>query len=171
MMKLVNVPLSMLILCGSIGIASAQVPSPSCEAPPDPALLKKAQPEGKIITDETISEADVTVPSLWWAKKQFDPFGGKLIDGWLAYQDERRIDLVVNRQLWSRLDYVNRYRFVNNIGTVAREYKYNLRVFTQQQQCLATYACNYRLTNPQCELTFDLSNPTSLEVNDSMQTE
>ena len=170
MMKLINVPISMLILCGSMGIASAQVPSPSCEAPPNTELLK-AQPEVKIITDETISEADVTVPSLWWAKKQFDPFGGKLIDGWLADRNERRIDLVVNRQLWSRLDYVTRYRFVNNIGTVAREYKYNLRVFTQQQQCLATYACNYRLTNPQCELKFDPSNPTSLEVNDSMQTE
>ena len=170
MMKLINVPLSMLIFCGSIGIASAQVPSPiTCEAPPDLELLK-AQPKGKIITNETISEADVTVPSLWWAKKQFDPFAGKLIDGWLAYQNERRIDLVVNRQLWSRLDYVNRYRFVNNIGTVAREYKYNLRIFTQQQ-CLATYACNYRLINPQCELKFDPSDPTSLEVNDSMQTE
>ncbi|MCG4880622.1 hypothetical protein L0P06_11165, partial [Amedibacillus dolichus] len=79
-------------------------------------------------------------PSIWWAKEQF---GGKLLDNWLAYPAKEksvaRIDLIVNRQIWSLLDYVERYEFVNNFCNVARDYGYNVRVFNYQQELLATY--------------------------------
>lgn len=151
--------------------ASAQTLAPvSCVAPLDADFLKARTTRG-IITRETVSETGMTVPSLWWAKKQLDPSEGELIVNWIAYQDERRIDAIVDRQLWSLLNYVERYRLINNLGTAAREYQYNLRVFNQQQQCLATYACNYRTTPPQCEVTFDPSARSSLQFNNQTQTE
>ena len=133
--------------------------SASCEAPLDLKFLQEdAQLPGRgIINDETISETGLTIPSLWWAKEQFDPFGGKLIKNWLAYQQERRIDVLVNRQLWSLLDYIKRYRFVNQMGTVAREYGYNLRIFNQQKKCLATYTCDFTTIAPQCRIDFEPS--------------
>jgi hypothetical protein len=95
-------------------------------------------------------------------KKQFDEdkdFGSKFIFNWIAYQDEKRVDLVVNRQVWTLLDYIGRYRFVNKLGTVARGYNYDVRVFNQQAELLATYTCtrtktapNYSEASPPCEM-------------------
>jgi hypothetical protein len=154
------------LFCPSV---SAQVPaSISCEAPINPQLLA-GKPEGNIITAKTISQQGLTIPSLWWAQEQFDPFGGRLITDWIAYPNQRRIDLVVNRQLWSLLNYVDRYRFVNKFGTVAREYKYNLRIFDRQNKCLVTYACNFQVSPNRCEIDFEPSGKTGLEVDNQTQ--
>lgn len=100
-----------------------------------------------VITANTICQGGLTIPSLWWANQQF---GGNLLDNWLAYPPRGttpgRIDLVVNRQIWSSLDYLQRYEFVNHFGTVARDYGYNARIFNYQQQRLATYTCNFSTT-------------------------
>lgn len=142
-------------------LASAQTPSliASCAPPLESELLgEDARPiERGVITADTISQTGITTPSLWWAEEQYDPFEGKLIDNWIAYPNERRIDLVVNRQLWTLLDYLKRYSFVNQLGTVARGYQYNLRVFNQQKQCLAIYTCNFSTAPDQCEIDFDPS--------------
>jgi hypothetical protein len=114
--------------------------------------------DDRVITSDTISQNKLTSPSLWWAKEQF---GGKLLDNWLAYPASGtiagRIDLVVNRENWSLLNYLERYEFVNHFGTVARDYGYNVRVFNYQKELLATYTCNYstnpRLCNIQVEAT------------------
>ncbi len=108
-----------------------------------------------IITANTISQRSINIPSLWWAREQIDPYRGRLVINWLAYSEEKRIDLIVNRQLWSLLDYLNRYRFLHQFGTVARGYEYNLRVFNQQQQCLATYTCDYTMDIPGCKIKLD----------------
>jgi hypothetical protein len=100
-----------------------------------------------IITKDTICQTGLTIPSLWWADEQF---GDKLLDNWLAYPDEKRIDLVVNRQIWGLMDYYQRYAFVHRMGTVVRETGdpgetgYNLRVFNRQEPelCLASYTCS-----------------------------
>jgi hypothetical protein len=143
--------------------------SVSCEVPLDSELLEFNNPltSKNVITDRTISEQGLTIPSLWWAKEQFDPYGGRLITHWIAYPDDRRIDLVVNRQLWSLLNYVERYRFVNKFGTVAREYQYNLRIFDRQQKCLVTYSCNFD-TN-RCAIDFEPSGRMGLQVDPSTQ--
>lgn len=123
-----------------------------CQLPiePNPAV-------NNVITSKMISEEGLTVPSLWWTKEQFDPFGGKLVNNWIAYRNEHRIDLIVNPQLWTLLDYLGRYRFVNKFGTAARDYRYNLRVFDDRQQCLATYICNFSTSPHQCEVEFNPS--------------
>jgi hypothetical protein len=139
-------------------LASAQTLSSSTlipsEEPLDTELLKPDLPYrgGDIITANTISQTGITVPSLWWAKQQFDEVGGKLVNNWIAYQDEKRIDLVVNRQPWSLLDYLGKYRLVNKFGAVARDNNYNLRVFSQQAALLATYTCNYAQPLPDCTI-------------------
>lgn len=124
------------------------------EAPLEISLLEPEAPPPKpgIITDRTISQSRITTPSLWWAEEQFDEFGGKLLTNWIAYQDEKRVDLVVSPQPWTLLDYLGRYRFVNQFGSVARDYNYNVRVFNPQGNLLATYTCDYSQTLPECEI-------------------
>ena len=90
--------------------------------------------------------------SIWWAAKQFDPFGGNLIENWLASPQQQQINLTVNWQLWTLLDYFARYRFVNQFGTVARKYGYSLNIVNQNQQCLATYTYNSVHHPPKWEL-------------------
>lgn len=99
------------------------------------------------ITKDTICPTGLTIPSLWWADEQF---GDKLLENWLAYPDEQRVDLVVNRQIWGLMDYYQRYAFVHRMVTVVRENGetgengYNLRVFNRQEPelCLAAYTCD-----------------------------
>ena len=104
------------------------------------------------------------MPSLWWAKEQFDPFKGRLIINWFAYPQLKQIDLFVNWQLWTILDYLQRYRLIDKIGTVAREYGYALRVFNQQKQCLATYKYNSYTNPPKWEIDFPQSDEDSLQI-------
>lgn len=111
-----------------------------------------------------ISVASIAVPSLWWAIEQFDPFDGKLIDDWLTYPRIKQIDLTVNWQLWTLLDYLGRYRFINQFGTVAREHGYSLRIFNQQQQCLALYEYNDRTYPPKWEITIEGLGEDSLQI-------
>ena len=111
-----------------------------------------------------ITIAGFSLPSLWWAKQQFDPFGGRLIDNWLTYPQIKQIDLTVNWQLWTLLDYLGRYRFINQLGTVVREYGYSLRVFNQQQQCLAHYKYNDEVNPPKWEITIEGVGQDSLQI-------
>jgi hypothetical protein len=86
-----------------------------------------------------LSQNQKSVPSLWLAQKQF---GGQLLDRWFIDSSNSWVILVVNRQLWSGLDYVGRYQFVNRFGVAAGEYGYNVRVCNRQGVGLAVYSCN-----------------------------
>lgn len=150
-------------------LASAQTSSSfstSCLTASESARLKeKGKPsKDKVVTANTISQTGVTLPSLWWAKERLAPFEGKLIANWIANQDKKHINLVVNDQLWSLLDYIERYSFINEFGAVAREYNYNLSISTQQQDCLATYTCNFSTVPPRCEIDFRREDSDSLRM-------
>lgn len=137
-------------------LTSAQTSSgltPSLE-PLDTKLLdQKTRPPGsEWITANTVSTRSLTDPSLWWAEEQFNEFEGKLIQNWIAYRDKKRVDLVVNRQLWSLLNYLGRYSFLSKFSAAARDYQYNVRVFNERAEHLATYTCNYSTTPPACQL-------------------
>ncbi len=102
-----------------------------------------------VITNRTVSQTSLTTPSLWWTQEQF---GGKLLENWLAYpgseDDPRRVDLVVDRQLWSLSNYLERYTFVNRFGTAAKSFGYSIRVFNDQGSPLATYICDFPTSLP-----------------------
>ncbi|MEG3974758.1 MULTISPECIES: hypothetical protein [unclassified Microcoleus] len=102
-----------------------------------------------------LSQAEPSVPSLWLAEKLF---GGKLLDRWFVDRDNALVIIIVNRQLWSLLDYIERYQFVNRFGTVSSEYGYNLRVCNRQGKALAVYSCKGDRLNCKIDLE-SLSNP------------
>lgn len=150
-----------IILFPLILIAQNSIASVSCEVPLELNLLTENKLPQKVVTANSYSPNYATIPSLWWPKEQFDNYGGILVNNWLAYPQENRIDLIVNTQLWGIMNYLERYRFVNNFGTVARFYNYNLRVFNQNQQCLALYYYDQE----KWQLDFTFSPDNSWEIN------
>lgn len=160
---LLSISLSTSLLPQPLSAQTPSVPQPST-APLELSLLEPASAATTVnceqiatITANTICQQQLTIPSLWWANAQF---GDKLLENWLTYPADgtaaARIDLVVNRQNWSLIDYLERYEFVNHFGTVARDYGYNVRVFNYQRELLATYTCNAtspRLCSIQVEAT------------------
>ncbi len=128
-------------------------------APVDLSLL---EPEvivpPNVITADTVSQNSLTAPSLWWARQESE---NKLLDNWLAYQnsdqEHARVDLIVNQQVWTLLDYVERYDFVNRIGTVARQSGYNVRVFDYDKNSLASYTCDFQ-PQASCSIQMDQKN-------------
>lgn len=97
------------------------------------------------------SEIQINTPSFWWVKEQFEKFSGKIIDTWLIQTETKWVNLIVNRQAWSLLNYLERYQFINQFGNVAREKGYNIRVCNKQGNLLATYLC----TASGCQINLD----------------
>ena len=110
------------------------------------------------------STSDAAKASFWWAAEQFDPFNGKLVQNWVASSQKEQIDMTVDRQLWTLLDYFDRYRFVNQFGTVARKYGYSLIIFDRQNRCLGSYKYNHNIKPPKWELNLDNYGEDSLQV-------
>lgn len=102
--------------------------------------------DGSIITDSTISQRQITIPSLWWTRQQF---ASKLLDRWVAFAGTdgtpRRVDLLVHQPVWNRMSYVERYSFVNRFGQDAAQNGYSIRVFNPQENLLAAYFCHSNL--------------------------
>jgi hypothetical protein len=147
--------------CLPILKSSAQnIPQPS-DAPLELDLLTK--PDGSVITASTINLRSLTIPSLWWTKANSE---NKLLDNWIAYpanqQEPARVDVLVNQQVWSLLDYLERYDFVNRLGTLTRNYGYNVRVFNYQQETLATYTCNFNSSPSLCSIQVNTRSKTGL---------
>jgi len=117
----------------------------------------------RVVTSNTISPDELTDPSLWWAKEQF---GGDLLSNWLTYPaqngDSGRIDLLVNRQNWNSLDYIQQYEFVYHFGTDAMDRGYNLRVLNEQKQLLATYTCDFSVIPTQCNIELDATSKSMI---------
>jgi hypothetical protein len=164
--------LSSLVLgiAGSIAtgqaIAAEPLPAP---APSQTEATEATEAAPPTATSNTISLTELTRPSLWWAKEQFSDrqrFGSQLIAAWAAYEGKPdqlgRVDFFVNRQLWSQLDYLERYTFIHEFGTVANSYGYNVRVFNERKEFLAAYTCNSSPAAaapavPVCNTTLDSS--------------
>lgn len=115
-------------------------------APPDLSLAQPGAvlPDPEMVTANTISQQGLTLPSLWWAR---DQFGEQLLETWLVYpardDSPQRVELVVNPQVWSIYNYLERYTFVNQFGASASTYGYSTRVFDRQGNLLAAYLCDF----------------------------
>jgi hypothetical protein len=96
------------------------------------------------VTANTVSQTTLTTPSLWWVRQQF---GGKLLNNWLAkpatVEMPNRVDLLVNQQVWNRYNYIDRYAFLNQVGTSAQDFGYSTRVFNAQGELLGAYICEF----------------------------
>ena len=169
--------LTILIAESAIAQNTAKIVN-TCNQTPDRVSLSTGERENTAqverITNNTTnnsveSTSDITQTSFWWAAEQFDPFDGKLVQKWLANPQKHQINLVVNWQLWTLLDYLDRYRFVNQFGTVARKYGYSLSVFNQNERCLATYKYNFVSNPPKWELYLENLGKDSLQVEPPQQ--
>lgn len=161
---LLNISLATVLLLpipASLAQTSA-IPQPS-NAPLELNLLTK--PNGTVITANTIEPTGLTVPSLWWARENSE---NKLLDNWIAYpgnnKEPSRVDLIVNQQVWSLLSYLERYSFVNRLGSLARQDSYNVRVFNYQQELLATYTCNFQTNPALCNIRMNVQNKLGLRM-------
>jgi hypothetical protein len=120
-------------------------------APSEISLLERgvAPADPSWVTANTISQAGLTTPSLWWAKQQF---GGELLSNWIAKPGTddmpSRVDLLVNQQVWTSYNYLDRYAFLNQMGRVAQDFGYSTRVFNAQGELLGAYICDFDLTEP-----------------------
>ncbi|MEA5580506.1 hypothetical protein VB620_04010 [Nodularia harveyana UHCC-0300] len=134
----------------------APIPSPS-DAPVE------HESQGTVITVNTINPEGLTTPSLWWEKQNSQ---NKLLDKWITYpandKEPARVDLIVNQQIWSLLDYIERYDFVNRLGNSARQESHNLRVLNDQNNLLATYTCNFVTTPASCRIQINSQNRLGL---------
>ncbi|OUL37852.1 hypothetical protein BV372_00400 [Nostoc sp. T09] len=135
---------------------TSSIPQPS-DALLELSLLTK--PKSSVITATTINQGNLTIPRLWWAQ---DSAEKKLLDNWIAYpaskEEPARVDLLVNQQIWSLLDYLERYDFINRLGTAARRDNYNVRVFNYQQELLGTYTCNFNISPAACNIQMSVQN-------------
>ncbi|MEH1839033.1 MAG: hypothetical protein V7L20_09745 [Nostoc sp.] len=157
---LLTISLTTLLIPPSLA-QTPPIPSPS-NAPLELDLLTK--PKNYVITANTINPERLTVPSLWWAQQNSET---KLLDNWIAYpasnKEPARVDLIVNQQIWSLLDDIQRYDFVNRLGSAARNFGYNVRVFNYQKEPLATYTCNFSTSPALCSVQTTIKNKIGLE--------
>ncbi|MDX2239937.1 MAG: hypothetical protein NW224_04560 [Leptolyngbyaceae cyanobacterium bins.302] len=128
---------------------------------PDLKALLAGKPLVGVVTSRTPSSVRLSTPSLWWIRDQLadlDQFGGKFIQEWIAYPGQGGqaglVDLLVNRQEWSLLDYLQRYEFVRKFSAIARGYGYNTRVYDSPDRLpVALYTCDFSSTICQLEIT------------------
>lgn len=115
--------------------------------PPETIQPCRSRVDLTVVTETTICqkadlETGLTDPSLWWDQEQF---GGALLQGWFAFPGRQgnpgRVDLLVNPEAWSSANYLALYRFINQFGTTAKEFGYNLRVFNPNRELLGAYVC------------------------------
>lgn len=103
----------------------------------------------RAITENDISQTRLTPPSVWWAAQRF---GNLLLDYWFTCPGDKRVYLIVNRQIWNSLNYVERYAFVNHFGTYSRPDRYNVEVLNSQLENLAAYRCEYSVNPLSCKV-------------------
>jgi len=128
--------------------------------------------DSEIVTSDTISPTELTIPSLWWVQQQFaatETFGGKLIEQWQAKEREPEsvglVTYLVNAQLWSLIDYLDRYAFIHEFGTAAKNFGYNIRVVDYRNRVLGEYVCNFK----EVDLTALLPNVNSTKALEASQ--
>jgi hypothetical protein len=100
---------------------------------------------GEVIRSDAPSEVGLTVPSLWWAVRQF---GSHIVRDWSAYPAAKRVggrvEVYVSAQAWGQLDYLNRYSFSQRLGTSASDSGYNLLIVDRLRTILAAYTCDFQ---------------------------
>lgn len=85
----------------------------------------------------------------WWTKEQLDAELGtsKLIVRWLPVAEAPgaatppTVEVIVNFQVWSLLDYFGRYEFATTFGRKAEDLGYGLRIVTDRGLILGQYRC------------------------------
>ncbi len=145
---------------GLTGQAIAEpVPSTVQPQPPGPALLRQPDRQSE----------------LWWTKEQIESElrSSKLISRWSLSTDSpslsgspvgvpsplptgpATLDVTINSQVWSVLDYFGRYEFASTLGIKAHELGYGLRIMSDRGLVLGQYNCVTIAQISQCRVQLD----------------
>ncbi|MEL6249719.1 MAG: hypothetical protein AAFY78_00840 [Cyanobacteria bacterium J06648_16] len=109
---------------------------------------------GLAITHETLSETDMTAPSLWWQQDKIGEIGplngsSRVVMGWAAHRRpsdrQHHVDVAVNGQIWNLLNYLEKYALITQFGQAAKTYGYHLRVFNGSL-LVGGHVCNFDQT-------------------------
>ena len=101
-----------------------------------------------IVTQASTSLFSPTLPSLWWNRDQvYDRWGGyRLIRGWTSFYSTAGnasiIDIQLDPQYWNRLEYFPQYAILNQLGTTAMSYGYQLRLYSSIS-LVGMYTCDF----------------------------
>ena len=96
----------------------------------------------RVAASNQLSPTGISQPSLSWIRDQLGKRYGsdRLVTQWYAYQTNAAfgdsiegsiayVDVIVDEQIWSLLSYFERYAFIAQFGSVAKQYGHHLRVF------------------------------------------
>lgn len=108
---------------------------------------------GLAVTSETLSDTDMTAPSLWWQQdkaSEIGPLNGRsMVTGWVAHyrpaDQQHHVDVAINGQIWNLLNYLEQYAFITQFGQAAKAYGYHLRVFNGSR-LVGGYICGFDQT-------------------------
>ncbi|NET24105.1 hypothetical protein [Okeania sp. SIO1I7] len=100
-----------------------------------------------------LSQTQPSIPSLWLTQ---DYFGEELIYTWFVDPDDTSVILVVRKLIWDKKGYLERYKFINHFGNVARQYGYNLQVCEpRNKKPIAAYFCDFENAPLNCNVEID----------------
>jgi hypothetical protein len=116
--------------------------------------------------DRTILQERLSLPSLWWTRDQYAArlsLGKKLIGSWLicpkTNNAPQHVQMLLNAQIWSLLEYFDRYEFLHQFGTVTSTKGYDLWIYSDETPVLAAYVCDYQAVSTKlpCKLELNAS--------------
>ena len=144
------------IKSGDPGTSGAK-PSPS-DKTPSPANICQSSadklPPGTLLTSTTVCQGGLTPPSLWWTRDlvESDLRLKKLVNQWTVQvrsaDQAGLVKVVVNPQLWSVMNYFERYEFLNSFGLAVQEFGYNLSLSDLRGASLGNYECQFATDSP-----------------------
>ncbi len=110
--------------------------------------------------------AQANVLHLTWASQRF---GEAVIERWQVNTTKLEVVMAVNRG-WDNLDYFERYRLVNHLGTTLAQDNYRLRIIDPQGATRATYVCaESSSADSSCELVLQESTSTAVPLKASLK--
>jgi hypothetical protein len=106
-----------------------------------------------VLTSATVCQGGLTPPSLWWTRDlvESDLQLKKLVSQWStrvrSAGEAGLVSVVVNPQLWSLMNYFERYEFLNAFGLTVQEFGYNLQLSDLRGVTLGQYRCQFDLAD------------------------
>jgi hypothetical protein len=117
--------------------------------------------QATLLSDQQVSDVAMSGPSFWYNSDHLpERLGGRrLITSWTAFELSQAplavVDVVIDIQYWRVLNYLEKYGVLNHLGTSAKTYGYNLRIYRGSlfnRQLLGLYVCNFPASPSQMPL-------------------
>jgi hypothetical protein len=151
-------------ICAAIGLIIGSLTGTAIGLTPGPATAETAAPIVQSSPRQLLAPKPPDRQSeLWWTKDQIEAElkSSKLISRWSLSTDSPNplasslasplatgpatgpatLDVTINSQAWSLLDYFGRYEFANTLGIKAHELGYGLRIMSDRGIVLGQYSC------------------------------